>query len=100
VYTQNYGEAGALELFGSAGLPVISGHNNYFLWGAPRGVTALLIVGGRLSSHLQSLKECREAARERIAEWAMPYEQGRIVWLCRGLRAPLEDIWPRVKHYQ
>ncbi|HEY5677903.1 MAG TPA: glycosyltransferase family 39 protein [Myxococcales bacterium] len=100
VYTQNYGEAGALELFGSAGLPVISGHNNYFLWGAPRGLTALLIVGGRLSSHLEAFEECHEAARERISPWAMPYEQGRPIWICRRPRAPLEVLWPRVKHYQ
>lgn len=100
VFTQNYGEAGALELLGSAGLPVISGHNNYFLWGPPRGVTALLIVGGRLASHLQSFEECREVARERTAQWAMPYEQARPIWLCRRPRAPIEVLWPRARHYQ
>jgi 4-amino-4-deoxy-L-arabinose transferase-like glycosyltransferase len=100
VFTQNYGEAGALELFGSAGLPVISGHNNYFLWGAPQDLTALLIVGGRVASHLQSFEDCREVARERIAQWAMPYEQGRPIWLCRRPRAPIGVLWPRAKHYE
>jgi hypothetical protein len=35
IVAQNYGEAGAIEFFGrSARLPVISGHNQYFLWAA------------------------------------------------------------------
>jgi hypothetical protein len=100
VFTQNYGEAGALELFGSAGLPVISGHNNYYLWGAPPDLTALLIVGGRVEDHLRAFAECSEAARERDAPWAMPYERERPIWLCRNPRQPLTAIWPRVKHYE
>jgi hypothetical protein len=39
-------------------------------------------------------------ARERIAQWAMPYEQGRPIWLCRRPRASIETLWPRSKHYQ
>lgn len=100
VYAQNYGEAAALELFGSAGLPVISGHNNYFLWGAPADLDALLIVGGRVEDHRRSFAECREAAREKDAPWAMPYERALPIWLCRGLRRPLGVIWPQVKHYE
>ena len=100
VYGQNYGEAAALELFGSAGLPVISGHNNYFLWGAPADLTALLIVGGRESDHLRVFAECREAARERSAPWAMPYEQELPIWLCRKPRLSLGVIWPQIRHYE
>ena len=39
IFGQNYGQAGAIDLFGPKyGLPpAISGHQNYFLWG-PRGV--------------------------------------------------------------
>jgi hypothetical protein len=99
VFTQNYGEAGALELFGSAGLPVISGHNSYWRWGAPADLTALLIVGGRVEDHRRAFAECREAARERDAPWAMPYERALPVWLCRTPRKPVSALWPRVKHY-
>src|SRR5262249_19780765 len=40
IFAQNYGQAGAIDLFGSKyGLPkAISGHQNYFLWG-PRDYT-------------------------------------------------------------
>ena len=34
IAAQNYGEAAAIEFLGrSPSLPVISGHNQYFLWG-------------------------------------------------------------------
>ena len=99
VFTQNYGEAAALELFGSAGLRVISGHNNYSLWGAPAGLTALLIVGGRVEDHLRVFAECREAARERSSPWAMPYERELPIWLCRKPKIALGVIWPQVRHY-
>ena len=100
VFAQNYGEASALELFGSAGLPVISGHNSYYLWGAPDDLSALLIVGGRLEDHQGVFSECREVARERDSEWAMPYERALPIWLCRKPRQPLRAVWPRVKHYE
>jgi len=100
VFAQNYGEASALELLGSAGLPVISGHNSYYLWGAPDDLSALLIVGGRVEDHQRVFAECREVARERDSEWAMPYERALPIWLCRKPRQPLRAVWPRVKHYE
>ena len=44
VFAHNYGQAGAIDLFGPAlGLPkAISGHNSYFLWG-PRDCTGEVI---------------------------------------------------------
>ena len=100
VFTQNYGEAAALELFGSAGLPVISGHNSYYLWGAPDDLSALLIVGGHIEDHQRVFAECREASRERDSEWAMPYERALPIWLCRKPRQPLRAVWPQVRHYE
>jgi 4-amino-4-deoxy-L-arabinose transferase-like glycosyltransferase len=42
IFGQNYGEAGAVEVLGRArGLrPVLSGHNNFWLWGPPVGRSA------------------------------------------------------------
>ncbi|HUJ28848.1 MAG TPA: glycosyltransferase family 39 protein [Myxococcales bacterium] len=100
VYCQNYGEAGALELFGSGGLPVFSGHNAYWMWGPPPGLQTVVIVGGRLESHLRNLRECRQAGQETDAPYAMPYERARPIFVCTGLRAPIEQIWPKDKHYE
>jgi hypothetical protein len=48
IFAENYGEAGAIDLFGARyGLPpAISGRKNYFLWG-PRGYTgeSIIVVG-------------------------------------------------------
>jgi malate dehydrogenase (oxaloacetate-decarboxylating) len=45
IYGQNYGQAGAIDLFGAKmGLPnAISGHQNYFYWG-PRGYTGECVI--------------------------------------------------------
>jgi hypothetical protein len=29
----------------------------------------------------------------------MPYENGLPVWIARGLRQPVAEAWPRLKHY-
>jgi len=29
----------------------------------------------------------------------MPYENHRRVWICRGLKVPLAEIWPGEKNF-
>ena len=56
IFTQNYGEAGAIDYFGRPyGLPTaISGHQNYFYWG-PHGFTgSCLIIVGRTANNCAS----------------------------------------------
>ena len=100
VFGQNYGEAAALELLGSGGLPVFSGHNSYWVWGPPPGIDTVVIVGGRIEDHLRHLRECRLGAREKDAPFAMPYERALPIYICDGLRLPMAEIWPHDKHYQ
>jgi hypothetical protein len=99
----NYGEAGALEFFGPAlGLPpVISGHNSYFLWG-PGGCTGevILYYGYGTERELRSAFETVEWLGFTHCEHCMPYENNRSVYLCKGIRRPLEEIWPEVKLYE
>jgi len=101
IYTQNYGEAGAVDLLGRKhGLPkASSGHNNYFLWGpqGPDGV--LIILGGDPEDHRQVFRDVRQAGEIRCG-LCMPYENNRPVWIARGLKAPLEEIWPGTRHYE
>ena len=100
VFGQNYGEAAALELFGSGGLPVFSGHNSYWTWGPPKGLDTVVIVGGNVEDHLKNLRACRLGATEKAAPFAMPYERQLPIFVCSGLREPIEDIWPHDKHYE
>jgi hypothetical protein len=38
-------------------------------------------------------------ARRIVDPYAMPYESNLTVRVCRGPKAPLRVVWPRVKHY-
>lgn len=103
VFGQNYGEAAAVDVYGPAlGLPpAVSGHNHYFLWGVPagRGDPALVISDRD--------EDCGGLFRERVLAaarphdpWVMPYEDQRMIWICRGALRPLAEAWPRLRHYQ
>jgi hypothetical protein len=101
VFTGNYGEAGAIDLLGrKRGLPVaISGHNNYWLWG-PRGWTGevVIVIGGDKEGLGEIFEEVELAARTDCG-YCMPYENDQPVWLCRGLRMSIEELWPKLKHF-
>jgi hypothetical protein len=100
IFTQNYGQAGAIDLFGPKyGLPpAISGHQSYFLWG-PRGYTgeSVIVMAGR-----QKDLESRFADVQKVARvdhpYSMPYEHIDVFY-CRGLKWPLDEIWPQVKNW-
>jgi len=100
IFANNYGEAGAINLFGPRlGLPTaISGHQTHFFWG-PRGYTGEIVIvlqGDRddLEEKFQSV----ELAGEHHHPWGME-EENREIYLCRGLKTPLAELWPQVKHW-
>ena len=97
----NYGEAGAIDLFGEAhGLPrAISPHNSYWLWGPGEADGRCLIVIGvgqkRLSKVCVALEE---AARARHPH-AVRYENDLPIFICRGFRRPVAELWREVRSY-
>ena len=100
IFGQNYGQAGAIDLFGPKyGLPpAISGHQNYFLWG-PRGATGesmIVMAGNRqdLESKFDSVRVVAHIGHP----YAMPYEHIYIFY-CQGLKGPLAEAWPKVKNW-
>jgi hypothetical protein len=100
IFGQNYGQAGAIDLFGPGyGLPpAISGHQNYFLWG-PRGATGesmIVMAGNRvdLESKFASVRKVAQVGHP----YAMPYEHFDIFY-CQGLKVPLAEAWPKVKNW-
>jgi hypothetical protein len=100
IFTQNYGQAGAIDLFGPKfGLPpAISGHQSYFLWG-PRGYTgeSIIVLAGRESDLESRFAEVRKAASV-YHPYSMPYEHFDVYY-CRGLKRPLSEVWPQVKNW-
>ena len=101
IYTENYGEAGAIDFFGPRyGLPkAICAHQNYFFWG-PRDYTGeiMILVGS------ESIDDAREhfASVETVATlnspYSMPHEQ-RPILLARGLKVDLRALWPSLKNW-
>jgi len=100
IFASNYGEASAVEVLATfSHHPVLSGHNQYFLWG-PRGYDgqSLLDIGGDLDA---DRKLCGQASIVAVAgaDYVMPYEDKLpIVW-CRALRQGVKSLWPHVKNY-
>jgi Dolichyl-phosphate-mannose-protein mannosyltransferase len=97
----NYGEAGAVDLFGGKlGLPkAISGHNNYYLWG-PRDYTGEVVIS--LGVEYQTLQELFgeiTPAATISNPLGMPVESNLPVYICRRPKAPLRRMWPRLKYY-
>lgn len=101
IFAQNYGQAGAIDLFGPRlGLPkAISGHNNYFLWG-PRGCTGeiVIVIGDRREDLAPQCGSVELAATHTCAD-CMPYENNLPIWVARGLKVPVSVAWAGVKNY-
>jgi hypothetical protein len=100
IYANNYGEAGAVDHFGGRyGLPkAISAHNNYWLWG-PRNYTGelMIVLGENVRQTGQHFATC-DVGPLVSHPYAMAYEEFNIL-ICRGLKSPLSQVWPRIKNY-
>ncbi|GAA1947415.1 glycosyltransferase family 39 protein [Amycolatopsis minnesotensis] len=100
VLATNYGEAGALDRNGpSLGLPaVFSGHNGFHDWGPPPEDNDLaVVVGGDPGVPPPWMSACRDLRQIAVLDNGYGLandEQGRPVWLCRGLTAPWSKVWP------
>ncbi|MEO8725593.1 MAG: glycosyltransferase family 39 protein [Acidobacteriaceae bacterium] len=104
IRTGNYGEAGAVNEFGGRyGLPkAITGHQNYFFWGPPK--PPIGVVGTNLIV-LQDDQESLERFCDSVSvisvhhdEWGMAEENGPIYY-CKGLKYSIQELWPRMKHW-
>lgn len=108
IYVRNYGEAAAIDFLGRKhGLPPATcAHNSYWTWGPPEGKTGeVMIVLGKyhelersfadISPHFESI----EYAATFKHPLAMPYENDRPVFLCRGLKVTMAELWVRDKHF-
>ena len=98
----NYGEAAAIDVYGRADrLPAaVSGQNQYYLWGPGSGDGSVIIHVSGDPERWRRLCRSLEIADTFGVSYAMPYENGRPIFVCRGFRADLSAVWPRFKRYQ
>jgi hypothetical protein len=100
IFASNYGEAAAIDFYGTGLPPALSGNNNYYLWG-PRGYdgSVVLAVNADLATWSRICDSARVVGTFGTSPYAMPYERNRPIILCRGMHPPLPQLWPVFKHY-
>lgn len=104
VFTNNYGEAGAIDLYGPRhGLPhAISGTNSFWLRGpGPHSPRTLIVLGDDRES-LSAVCQTVTLAGHTPNPWNVQNEEVRDhpdIFICRGLHPPLETLWPKLKSF-
>jgi hypothetical protein len=102
IFSNNYGRCGAIDFFGAQyGLPKSIGeHNNYWIWG-PRDFNGelLIILGGSMDEHVGDFESVEQVGVS-DCKYCMPYENHVKIFLCRGLKAPIREVWPTAKNYE
>ncbi len=94
---QNYGEASAIAFFTK--IPVISGHNQFYLWGTHGDGNVLIDIGGDCGRSLHLFRSAKRAAVF-SAPYVMPYEDDMPIMVCRGITRPIGTIWSKIKNYE
>ena len=102
VYAQNYGEAGALDLYGRArGLPpAASPHNHYWWWGPPKEADVTIVVGVP-DGALPDLRfgRCERVHTLAAVHGVLSEEAGRAVHVCRDHQRRWSDLWDGLRLY-
>jgi len=98
----NFGEAGALNLYGPAlGLPrAMARVNSFWLRGYDRRQPQTLVVTGVsekfVGRHFQSC-ELRGTITNRLGVVNEETRDAKNLWVCRGLREPWPEFWRKIK---
>ncbi len=99
IYSRAYAPAAAIDFFGPRyGLPhAVSGHLTYFFWGPGDSWDVLIVVTGR-TNELAPLFETCEQKMVVDTEYSTALSE-QYIYVCRNPKAPLENIWPKIKWY-
>jgi len=100
IFASNYGEASALFFLGKnySLPPVISAHNNYYVWG-PGNCGAVLITVGVDQSVLQRFYSRVTQIATVTCDYCMTNEDNLPIYLATGPAASLQSIWPSIKDF-
>lgn len=100
VFTQNYGEAGAIDRYAPDLGPAYSGHNSYWSWGPPPETARSAVVVGRWSAAELGrwFGSVRQVAAFDNGLRVDDDEQGVPIWLVAAPRPSWARIWPQLRH--
>jgi hypothetical protein len=107
IYVRNYGEAAAIDFFGKEfGLPnALCAHNSYWFWGPGQRTGNIAIIIGDSRNLEENLSDLRRAykhvefASTTNAKYCMPYENGRMIFICREMNTTFQKLWPTERFY-
>ena len=100
IFASRFGETGSINFLGREyGLPrAVGSNNNYWIWG-PNGYTGeLMLILAREDSELLDQFASAERVADIKCKYCLPGLKKKSVYLCRGLRRPLKEIWPHLKN--
>ncbi|MBZ5579805.1 MAG: glycosyltransferase family 39 protein [Acidobacteriia bacterium] len=104
ILTVNYGEAGAIDLYGAAyGLPpALSRVNSFWLrgYGDPPPQTLIVVGFSRafVDAHFAAC-ESRGTISNRFGVHNEETDSAKNLWVCRGLREPWPEFWRKIKGF-
>ena len=104
IWGSNYGEAGAMEYYAEElGLPsAITGHNNYWLWG-PGDATGevVILIDDPDSSAIDAFESVEDfgTVQDKSAAYQMDGWQANHVYIARGLKKPIAEVWQEVRFF-
>lgn len=103
IFTNNYGEAGAINMYGPAlGLPrALSGVNSYWLRGYNNPPPQTLVVIGYERAEIEPYFEICEPAGQITNRYNVKNEESKVpdILVCRHMRQPWEEFWQDIHHF-
>jgi hypothetical protein len=101
ILATNYGEAGALDRYGSDALPtVVSGHNALTELGRPdQRVTTAVVVGYQSRGIAMEFESCELVGELDNGLDVDNEEQGAPITICSGPLEPWFQLWTRIGHF-
>lgn len=104
IYASNYGEAGALELYGpQLGLPQpISAMNTFWQRGSGDPAARTIIINGSKRKYWEPYCDSLELAGHTSNEAGVSNEEATDypdIFVCHGVRKPLSERWPALPEF-
>jgi hypothetical protein len=107
IFVRNYGEAAAIDFYGiKYGLPKAAcAHNSYWHWGPGERTGDIAIIFGNNRLLEDNFADFRrrwtyvEFAATTNAKYAMPFENNRMIFLCKHMNTTFQNLWPWERFY-